>query len=282
MISTTTGQGALIFWDSSSVRREKLQESFLALGLKKFLPQGRTELGTLLDALKSWYPEKKGYLIRPLDNAGYELLRETKGKESNTRDFLSAFLLGPDRTVLMTQRDDTRLHDINTSFRELLDYYTPTDITRCLKNMIMAVPHGLGGTSLRQCGGIYWLREETMPVFRQVSEQLESISSMRIYHVNHRLGEKEKQAVLEGIVDELRGRVDSINHEVYRGNLGNSALENKLELLDCIEAKARSYEELLDTTLSQTRAIIDRAKISITSAILMMDTQSSPLLQAAN
>jgi len=276
--TTTTGKGAMIFWDAATVSREGLQEKFRELSLSKFLPQGRTELGTLFDSLKTLYPEKKGYLVRPLDNAGYELVLEKKGEEKNSREHVASFLLGPAQSVIMTNRDDMVLSHVNETFRSLLLYYTPTDVTRCLKNLIMSIPHGLGGTSLRKAGGIYWLQEHAMKTFRQVSTAMEQISNMKIYHVNHELGEKEKQAVLEGIVDELKVRIDSIRNEVYRGELGNAGLENKLTLLEHIEHKAKDYEDLLDTSLTKTRALITAARTSISSAILMMDTQQETTL----
>ena len=272
-VITTTGYGSMIFWDSSTVGRESLQSGFRDLGITKFLPQGRTELGTLQDCLRMLYPEKKGYLIRPLANAGYELLTENKGEEKNTREFITSFLLGPDKSVVMTNRDSEKLEAVNNAYRSLLEYYTPNDITRCLKNLIMSIPHGLGGTSLRKAGGIYWLQEESMEMFRKVSSLLESLSPMKLYHVHHKLGEKEKQAVLKGIVDELVTRIDSIKGDVYRGDLQNSGLENRLDLLEHIEKKAELYESILNTTLDSTRALIQKTKSTITTAILMLDTQ---------
>lgn len=94
--------------------------------------------------------------------------------------------------------------------------------------------------------------------------------------MNHELGEKEKQAVLEGILDELSTKINTVAMEVYSGDLKNNALQNKLKLMDHIEAKALHYENILGLTLTATRNLINQTQGTITSAILMLDTQQQP------
>lgn len=277
MIATTTGKGSLVFWDSASVKKNILTPVFEECGLKEFTPKGRTKLTVLFDALRFLYPEKDGFLIRPLNARGYEVLKEQKGQEQNDREYLHSYFLSVSGDkIIMTNPDQTVLDNVNKVYADLNEYFTPNDVSRSLKNIIMQVPDGLMGTSLRSCGGIYWLAENSMYIFRIISEKLEKNSSVRIYHVNHELGEKEKQAVLEGILDELSTKINTVAMEVYSGDLKNNALQSKLKLMDHIEAKALHYENILGLTLTATRKLINQTQGTITSAILMLDTQQQP------
>lgn len=276
MITTTTGKGSLVFWDSANVDKKALAEILSECGLKDFTPKGRTHLTVLHDTLRLCYPEKDGYLIRQLNAQGYELLKEQKGPEKNERQYLCSYFISASLDkIIMTNMNETDLNRVNATYESLNRYFTPNDVSRTLKNIIMSVPEGLLGTSLRSCGGIYWLDENSMTIFRILSERLEKQSPVRIYHVNHELGEKEKQVVLEGILDELAQRINTISTEVYSGDLKNNALQSKLKALDHIENKACHYENILDMTLMATKDLINKTKSTITSAILMLDTQSN-------
>lgn len=46
--------------------------------------------------------------------------------------------------------------------------------------------------------------------------------------------------------------------------------------MDHIEAKALHYENILGLTLTATRKLINQTQGTITSAILMLDTQQQP------
>jgi|694.fasta_scaffold00244_97 hypothetical protein len=276
MITTTTGKGSLIFWDSANVDKKVLTDLLIECGLKEFTPKGRTNLTVLYDSLKTVYSEKDGYLIRQLNAQGYEILREQKGLEKNERQYICSYFISASLDkVIMTNVNEKELSFVNNMYEGLNKYFTPNDVSRTLKNIIMSVPNGLYGTSLRSCGGIYWLAESSMTIFRILSEKLEKQSPVRIYHVNHELGEKEKQVVLEGILDELAQKINTISTEVYSGDLKNHALQSKLKALDHIENKASHYENILDMTLMATKDLINKTKCTITSAILMLDTQST-------
>jgi hypothetical protein len=172
-----SADGALVVLNSGRCRKTVFDRAFLSLGLSKLLPRREKRAMALGRAIRQHLGKagkRSRWEIVPLDRAvlGFEVLRETKGVESNTHDYQFTVKADASDRVSVTVAG-MPMHggqEIEAIYRDRLDYYEASTVGSLL---VRAMTKAWSATSLRDGGGVYFLAGGLLQTFTDLARQIE-------------------------------------------------------------------------------------------------------------
>jgi len=216
----------------------------------------------LKSALVSVYGSRR-CLIRPLEGrSGYLVVQEKGDGEGNiSLEHLPLFSVdvptGPKGIVFSDPKTGDSVEALHATtvrnqFWDELDKVPSHKVARALVTMI----DFMGGTVLRETGGIYWIPERTLPVWKKVVDVVESASpgkSNFIYALNTAMDDDCFRSVIAALTHSVSSEMERIREKVQSGNLGKKALNTQNNRAGDLRQKVESYEKMFSTTLAELK-----------------------------
>lgn len=267
--------GAVVYWTLSEFSfRDRLADGLGDAGFGDLAPDPRPATAALKAALEQTLSGSR-VLIRPLQSRdGFAVVEEQRGQTENVyKQTLSARVEGEGAFVrLAFSPKDERSLAVHQAFDLHQGLISAHQVSECLVQVV----ERLGGTRLRPSGGFYWLPEDKLALWQEVSAAVEKSAFGRphaCYVLRVAMDADAVRAVRDAIVAEVTAEANRIRSEVLSGELKERALESRrLEAVD-LRDKVALYEQLLDTGLASLREAIDAAEEAAAAAALLVSAQ---------
>jgi hypothetical protein len=269
--------GAVVFWSAGPTQRELLDSRLDQIGLAKFLPLPRTDAACLKDSLKD-YCRGPGLAYGASDKEvqahvnpelnGFEVVNVQRGNDKNhyTTDF-SAKLEQGEVTVTQGLAD---LAAIQQSFGIHSGLITGQSVGAA---MVQILAH-LKGVSLRPRGSVYWLPGSSLDVWRQVAVAVEECcmgGSTKAYVMTTVMDSGSMRAVKDAVCREVTDASEVLRKEIIAGDLGERALEKRVERAQCLHSRIEEYQELLGDMNELLHAAVRVPEMAAAAAIAVSD-----------
>lgn len=265
--------GGVVFWRLAAFTSQpKLKELLEEIGFGSLSPDRRQMTACLRDAMESSVATTRA-LIRPLAKKdGFALIEEKRGEQENDyHHLLTAKFenLDADEPYLrITPSYLSEADKIRAAFTEQRDLLKPAQVG----GMLARVAQFLGGTALREMGGVYWLPDEKLDSWKRVADAAESAAKdgkTSCYLLRHVMDADAVRAVRDAIVMEIGGESERLHAEIMAGTLGGRALESRRHAAEDLRHKISRYESLLDTGLGEMREKLAKVEEAAAAAIIL-------------
>lgn len=270
--STRVG-GAIVFWTLSEwTGLIKLNERLTELGFGECTPERRPAPAALKSSLEEVLGTKNT-LIRPLkDRDGFTVVRERRGETENdyTHELSAKLLYREDKSV-----DRIEFHGYHASNRvvtEVFNRHLGLLPANAVADCLVKIVARLQGTALRPRGGVYWIPNSQVSVWREVGQAVELCAehkAHKLYTMRQLMDADAARAIRDSIEQELLTEARRIHEEVMSGELGERALESRRVLVEDLAEKAREYETIIGQSLSHLREALDKSLIAEAAGALL-------------
>lgn len=271
--TTFKSGGIVVFWSIGETCLKKLSDGLNKLAMEKFTPEPRTKFSALREALTQVYPGVD-YLVRPLaNNAGYEVVDETRCSERNEFRHVATYILD-DVYGVTSPEDAARTFQVREQLATFSGLLSPISATRALVDMIAA----LRGTRIRESGAVYWLPDSSRQMWEQIAQVFEQSGQSRLYTmtVGHDAGMV--AAVLAAITNEITSEAAQMSHDICltgEDALGVRALRSRKILALSLREKVKMYEGLIGAALPTLTASLEQVELAAAAAELQLSAQSA-------
>jgi len=245
MAEGTKECGAIVWWSLSGyVRLDTLTKALIAqdvpegwaplpVGPKMALTRAVTEL------------QERQRMVRTLEERGrYAVVDErVAGDDWEAKVRCRVWL---ENELPKTEPFDREIHDrVSESYHEHLEVLSHDDISIWLTRMTRNVY----AVTLRDRGGIYFVPRAHMETWRKVSAALASVSKHACYEVPALGSEDAIAAITAAILREAEQAAKDFEDAVASVNLGERALNNRVEKCRAMAEKVQMFERLLGVSM---------------------------------
>jgi hypothetical protein len=238
--------GAITYWSvSSSTSRDMLVAGLNAAGLSKYEPALMSVQNAVKAALTDLYAQPKT-LIRP-DRGGFSVVDEAEGLfglHHSTRVWV-AIQNGKPVVNPPEYPDADRILQSVAYQQDLVPVVQ-------LTAMLTSIVKSLGGLSLRESGGLYWLPKPSLSKWAEVQQILRNAGPNRVAVIQTMVDEESVAAVVEAITTEIEAEVGQMQSELASG-LSDRAAKHRASQLNGLVDRLRTYESSLGITLDKLR-----------------------------
>lgn len=269
--------GAVTYFSLGPSRKDLLEARLADLGLAEFAPKGRTDeaalkqsLGDLVQASKAMQKNQAvaRYIVPHKDHKtnGFEVAVAEKGTHRNEYSVDFSARVESGRVCVRMGYADVH------SLQRLFETYKSELAATAVSGALVKILAKLEGVALREAGGVYWLPEYSLDVWRQVIAATEAAKAgdkeNKIYILTVKMDQDACRAVRDAIVAEVTAAAVLIDQEVRTGTLGEEALENRQAASVGLLERVEAYESILGEALSGLKACVNSVQHSITVAAL--------------
>jgi hypothetical protein len=255
--------GAVTFWGLDALLDlSKLEAGLANVGFKELAPAPRTRLAVLKDAIGHYAKtsKKQSTLVNLDDKSGFAVVegdgQATPGSTWGRVSFVMK-MAHPTVGVNVIEMDPfiaESYHPIKEYYDEHINMITAAQAGKSLVDICKA----LAGACLRLNGGIYWIKDEFLPIWNEVAEAFRQAGpATKIYLIRHRLDFDSVQAVYDGILNEMQTELTRIRAEIMSGELKDSSMELREHRCGELAAKMTKYESWLGVSFGKTKEIAE-------------------------
>jgi hypothetical protein len=268
-----TASGAVVYWSTGPSQRDLLRAALERLGLGEHTPSPRTDAAALKIALKEYAAgvkcKTKDRIVQPHAQQakhGFEVVEVELGESRNeyTIDFSAKVTDGG--RVEVTNGLGPR-----QALQDAFDTHKSTLAATAVSKALVDILSELGGTALREAGGVYWLPEDAIGKWQDVAAAVEACATEKptsIYLLRTVMDEQAVRAVRDAIVAEVTGAAAAIAEEVGERQLGEEALENRKKVTAGLHERVKRYETILGEAMESLHAVVDSVEASLTMTML--------------
>lgn len=257
--------GAVTFWNVGEYTDLDLYEIGLArCGMRKFVPNPRTQASALKDALGDTFQPNGNanitFRIERMENSdAFQVDRIERGDVNIGNITQREMIAYIENGVMHFDPHDHRASAIVQHYNRHLGLVRGSTITRSLVDI---VSH-LGGVSLRDTGGVYWLPETALSVWEDVATAAENASIGKrcmVHTMKHHFDASALRSVRVAFEKEILTRAKQISDEMQVAEIGDRAIENRRTECHAMRQKIKQYEEILGETLTVLRDAVSHAE----------------------
>lgn len=274
MIERTVGvEGGVVYWAAGPTRREVLESYLQGIGLSDHMPPMRTEAAALREALGEVCAAKKtrdvDYIVQSHKNPGkhgFDVVAVRRDTDCN--GYSVRYGVKIDNGSVETTHgycDDYQLAQLYAELRGMLG---GSSISSFLVKMLGL----LGGVTLRENGGIYWLSSSSLPLWEKVTSVVEQSAvengKNRCYLLRTLMDHGTARAVKDAVTSEVEAAAIAIAEELASGELGEAAVENRKARAEMLLRRVEGYERILGEGLEKLRSTVENVSNSIAIAAL--------------
>lgn len=272
--------GILTYWELVSFYdRDKVRSGWNALGFDKFVPDQRSPLACLKDALLDATSDRDT-LVRPLQASnGYSVVREHRGQDENSYVplFNARIPVGLDYPVFSTAGEVVeKVEELYRKHRRLITGAQ-------MSGKLVDIAYHLNGTRLRRNGGLYWLSEDKgddWDMATTVMVESGDTPGSQLHLISHEMTPRAVLAVRDGLVHDIQTRVKHLHDEITSGEMGQRGLEARQKEILQLQAKAKEYEVMLDISLGDLRkGLDDLGQAAATASLVLLCEPATPASQ---
>lgn len=267
--TTTTGVGAFCFWTlTSEFNREKVEAGMEALGYGDYVPGPRDTMTIMRRAMEAVYKkddDDNSLLVRPITR-GHSVVREVQGEDGNDYETIVTVKIGKEGLSFSPPEAAVDLREAVGRQMGMLDN---NQITVMLTNALRAQP---ATQLMRETGGIYWIREETIDLARQMGKVVEEAALMgrsNVYIVRTLMDEDGIRAVRDRVIDTITAEMEAHNKEIAKGELGKRGLENRSKQCLATLDNVKAFEAIFQEKLTDLRQLVETTEQAATKAALL-------------
>lgn len=280
--------GAVVFWRLAPFSdRKKVAEGLTALGMEKFVPEERTLLSCLRGALaETFQPVEKGtrYVVRPVKNGspGFAVVEEQPRKEFEDGDDwgkVVAVAKLDEKCGTLSLSPPERYGEVWDKMRKAREFLPLATVSKLLVDVI----EHLGGVSLRDSGGVYWLNDDVLDNWTPVADLMEAaalpggpechVSALRVV-----ADEQMVRAVGDALTSEITTALSAIENELTDGDITERVCESRLARLAKLSAKVRRYADAFGQPMTMLTDAIQRAGAATAMATINASAAGGPSL----
>ena len=246
--------GCITWWSlGAETDPDGLLHRFDKLGLPKYAPEQRTWLMSLKAALTDQFP---GKMIRPLkrrEKNGYSVVEEIKGERENNFPALGSATITDEGEVIVRSGDFDRqaLQDKANHYRRVLPASSVSAV------MIEIINSVLGGIAMREGGGIYFVPENMTGKWMNIAKAVEESAcngvSNSVTICPMETNAMTLRDIRDAIVREVETEAAAIRKELADNDLGDRAIQNRVDRSGNLFNRMKQYEGLLGETLAACR-----------------------------
>ncbi len=262
---------AVTFWKKGKrADRDELLARLDQLGLSKFAPAKRTELACLREAVNAVC---KDDMIVPLnDKSGFAVVDQSI-EEGEAKLVGSAWgkikgivqLVGTDPKTIACHPPDQQ-GEILTAFFDALSVTTGEQAS----TMLVGIVKHLGGATLREDGGVYWVPNSGLAAWSDVAKMLAETGVAQVYLIRHELDADAARAVIDAVIAETTKHIETIQAAVNTGELGVKALEGRQSAAEAILDRVKMYEHHTGANLAELTKQIEELEVAIGMAAIQL------------
>lgn len=246
-ITNISISGAITYWSvSSSTSREALEEGLTTAGLDRWVPSRLSIQNAIKAALTDLYAQPKT-LIRP-DRGGFSVVDETQGLfglDHATRIWVA---VQNNKTPVVSPVDHEDTSRILSAIAAQQDLVPVAQLT----SMLTGIVKSLGGLSLRESGGLYWLPSPSLSKWGEVQKIMRAAGPNRVAMIQTMVDEESVAAVVDAITAEIESECAQMQAELASG-LSDRAAKHRAAHLNGLVDRLRTYEASLGITLDKLR-----------------------------
>lgn len=272
-------EGGIVYWNGAPTDRQSLLAGLTAIGMEDYVPCQRTEAASLKMALEEYIDDKiaerraarshktaqdgervvRDKIVQPLRNQkenGFEVVDVTRKDEAN--DYVVDFAA----KVVDGQVVVSRGYATQAKIQQAYEVYRATLGGSAIGGALIEIVKKLGGVTLRDSGGIYWLPDVCLEKWEQVIGAFEAAGDNQVYLVRTIMDAKTVKAVGAAISDEITKASAELIEEITGGKCGEQAIENRLVRAKQLRGRVNEYEIILGSTLKQLHDCISVAEMA--------------------
>lgn len=270
----TPAAGAIIWWRlQGGVELERLRAAWEAEGLETaWLPSAPGPSVALTRAVNELRDTHR--LVRSLPKgAGHvvKLERARKDVDGNVVDLD----YDTDMRVALDKVGRVQVtpawHDDAAKVTELFDRYQRELVQADVSPWLCRLVDKLSAVALRDTGGIYFVPRFELPTWERIVRALRAATAHTVSNVPAMRSEEAVRAIADAVSVEAEAEFESIMRQLEDGELGERAIENRVELTRRIEGKVLRYEELLGEKLEKLHARAEELRASLSVAAIKVD-----------
>lgn len=281
--------GAVIYWRlAAETSFPKLARGLRELGLDDFIPQPRTPLSCLRAVLSEMYkPTDKElkYVVRPVknDHAGFAVVAERPKEHAAAGDnwgkvVVAASLSEETGEVNLDPFDWDQRAEILSRMENAAEWLPVATVGKTLIGLV----EKMGGVTLRENGGIYWLDKSELTAWARIGDVVEAASSgegkpSHVYTMKVVADEQMVRAVGDALASEVESAVAMLESELEAGDLQEQACLNRIKRIAALSEKVGRYEAAFREPLPKLQEACQRA----VSAAAMAALQNSASTEGA-
>jgi hypothetical protein len=181
---------------------------------------------------------------------------------------------GENETLTVDGQGADQIREAYAAARGVL---APPDIGNWLCDRVT----GLGGVSLRDRGGVYFVPQPVAHVWDKVVRALAACSNHRVHTIPAMRSADAVQAIIAAVTEDTRAACTKIADEIADPNMGTRALKNREKQTATLLARLDQYEALLGTKLDELRAAIDETRSAVAVAALAASNEDTDTASAS-
>jgi hypothetical protein len=258
-------RGAITYWKLGGITDpDILASEFGKLGLSDFAPARRTWLQSLKSALSDLKNAKQ--MIRPLkdkERDGYTIVNEDKGSHVNDYDCSASVAI-----------DDNGWINVHTGsldhseLKKQTAYYKGLLAGRAVTDTLVALVAKCDGIPLRPNGGVYFIPQSGLDLWRGVSAAITAAASTNEITV----AELEINAdTVRDIRNALQEEIDALAAETEQiaieAQAGERLVANRINKVSEAIERIERYEGFLNETLTGCRDSVSRCTAALEVAL---------------
>lgn len=268
----TQADGVVVFWSLAEFfNRDRLKRAWLPLGLAGDVPEPRSAVSCLKDALLEVYGTRD-HMIRPLAaKNGFTVQVENRGADDNTYSTLMTAKVYGDKPIFTGSVE--KIDQVNAAFYKHIGRLPSAQVTTAMVKVLT----GMGATRLRPTGGIYWLRGDNLAAWQSAMAGVEQAAEGGTavgYAIKHDLDTDSVKAVQDAITNEVASEAARLYAEIHSGDIGEVAIKNRKAEAVVLRKKVAEYEKLLGVGLEHLRKTLDT--VDQTNAVASLLLAANP------
>lgn len=265
--------GAFVWWAlSGPLSLEKLKEAWSDELKDMPLPEPPGSSTALRRAVLE--QQSKRRLARPLadDRTGYALVDETNDPEKALSYSVEVQAWLEDGKLLLKPEGHALTDPLKSSYEKHLWTIGADDTRHWLSSVVL--PRVLH-LRLREGGGVYFVPNTYIRIFRLVVGAIKHASAHRIFAVPAQKSEDAVEGILESIQNETAYEVERMKKELQEGDLGIRAITSRLAKIEEQIRKTGKYEELLGKKQPDIQKVLEEMKAHLVEAQIRAETEKA-------
>lgn len=266
--------GAVVFWTLGEYSsRLKIEAGLQGISLMggawdKLSPGERTPSACLRDAVGKSYP--KHHITHLAKRDGWAVMEESRSSDDVAASTIASFRVDEATHQIQMLRgfNYQKLMEIQSEYQAQRLLLKPAQVGNSLVRMLFR----LNATTIRPTGGIYWLPNDSLPAWAEISKVIESAGvggKNSMYRITHQFDADAIRAVRDAILAEVQYETDLLIEEIDSGTLGERALQSKAKAAEVLHVKIKEYENILGEKLKLAREMAEKAEQSAIAARLI-------------
>ena len=258
--------GGIVWWKlSGDVDVNELTGAWLDAGLDAdWLPSPPSMACVLTRGIKEL--SDKRTLVRPLSGSkGWALVEETPRGDDLDYTILLRAVVDQNDGLTIEPSYGERHDELRAAVRRNYGKLQHSDIGGWFTSLLTK----LDAVALRDSGGIYFIPRHSLADWRKIVTVFSAVSQHTVFVVPAMPVDETIDAVLDAVSSEATAEVELMMQQLSLGNLGDRALQSRINKADKIEQKLARYEALLGKRLDGVRGKLTEVRGTAAAAMMM-------------